>query len=183
VKAFFGSEGTVAKIDLKNRKIHTVAGKEFSYDYLVIALGATYEPSLVPGLLDDYHTFYTFEGAKEVRKLLSEFQGGTIVQLLATSDVTPKCPIISGKAPLLIDSYLKNVRMLRGRYKIVVATPLDHLHAQPEVNKVLEEKCKEQGIEYIYHFDPAQVDARNKVVVSTKGEKLSLQIIFIGPIK
>jgi sulfide:quinone oxidoreductase len=69
----------------------------------VIALGATYEPSLLPGLLDDYHTFYTFEGAKEIRKLLSEFQGGTIVLLFATSNVAPKCSIVWGKAPLLID--------------------------------------------------------------------------------
>jgi sulfide:quinone oxidoreductase len=181
VKAFFGSEGTVTKIDLKNRKIHTATGKEFSYKYLVIALGATYEPSLLPGLLDDYHTFYTFEGAKEIRKLLSEFQGGTIALLLATSDIAPKCPIVSGKAPLLIDSYLKNVRMLRGRYKIVVATPQDHLHAQPEINKVLEEKLKDQGIEYVYNFEPAQVDARNKEVVSTKGEKLKYDLLLTVP--
>jgi NADPH-dependent 2,4-dienoyl-CoA reductase/sulfur reductase-like enzyme len=96
---------------------------------------------------------------------------------LCWGDVAPKCPIVSGKAPLLIDSYLENVRMLRGRCKIVVATPLDHLHAQPEINKVLEEKLKDQGIEYVYNFEPAQVDARNKKeVVSTKGEKLKYDL-------
>ncbi len=181
IKAFLGDEGNIAKIDLRNRTITTAKGKSYTYDYLVIALGCSYEPSLVPGLLDDYHTYYTFEGAKEVRKLLQEFTGGTIVQLLAMLDVSMKCPITSGKAPLLIDSYLSNVRMLKGRYKIIVATTQDHLHAQPEVNKVLEEMLKIRGMEYIYEFEPERVDAKNKVLISTKGEKIKYDLLITVP--
>lgn len=181
VKAFLGEEGEVTKVDLKDRKIYTKTGKSYIYDYLVIAAGCGYEPSLVPGLENDFNTYYIYEKAKELKERLKNFKGGTIVQLVAMLDVSIKCPIAPGKFSLVLDTYLRHIRLLAGRYKIIVATTVDHLHAQPEINKVLEERFKDRGMEYIYEFEPAQVDTKEKVVVSTKGEKLKYDLLITVP--
>ena len=82
IKYYTGPSGTITYIDLKNRKFKTQDGKEYSYDYLVIALGCTYDISQPPGLKDDYHTYYEFEKAKELREMLERFTGGSIVQMV-----------------------------------------------------------------------------------------------------
>lgn len=181
IKAFLGEEGEVTKVDLKERKVYVKTGRSYNYDYLVIAAGCGYDPSLVPGLEGDYNTYYEYNKAKELREILRNFKGGTIVHLVAMLDVSIKCPIAPGKFSLMLDSYLRHVRLLAGRYKIIVATTLDHLHAQPEINKALEERFKDNGMEYIYEFEPAQVDPKEKVVISTKGEKLKYDLLITVP--
>ncbi|MEM4577577.1 MAG: FAD/NAD(P)-binding oxidoreductase [Pyrobaculum sp.] len=181
VKALLGDDGEVTRVDLKDRKIYTKPGKIYTYDYLVIAAGCGYDLSLVPGLEQDYHTYYEYNKAKELKELLHNFKGGTIVHLVAMLDVSIKCPIAPGKFSLVLDTYLRHVKHLAGRYKIIVATTTDHLHAQPEVNKALEERFRDHGLQYIYDFEPAQIDANEKVVVSTDGEKLKYDLLITVP--
>ncbi|WP_193322906.1 NAD(P)/FAD-dependent oxidoreductase [Pyrobaculum calidifontis] len=182
IKYYTGPSGTITYIDLKNRKFKTQDGKEYSYDYLVIALGCTYDISQPPGLKDDYHTYYEFEKAKELREMLERFTGGSIVQMVYMPDVPIKCPIASGKGPLLIDSYLSHVRRLRGKYMVTVVTTVDHLHAQPEVNKVLEERLRERGHTWIYNFEPSEVDPKKKEVIATNGERVKYDLLITIPL-
>ncbi|ABP50493.1 MULTISPECIES: NAD(P)/FAD-dependent oxidoreductase [Pyrobaculum] len=180
VKFYHGEHGHVVKIDLKNRQFATAKGGVYNYDYLVLALGVSYDPSLVKGLLDDYNTYYSYDKAKELRSILAGFKGGVVVHLISSLEVPIKCPIAPGKFSLLLDSYLRNVKLLRN-YKIIVATPTDHLHAQPEVNKVLEERFKDLGIEFIYNFEVDEVDSKNKIVKSTKGDTLKYDFLITVP--
>lgn len=74
IKYFFGKSGEVVNVDLANRTLTLADGSKYSYDYLVIASGADYVPEEVPGLLKDYHTYYTLEGgALELRNILQGF--------------------------------------------------------------------------------------------------------------
>ncbi len=83
IKYFFGKSGEVVNVDLANRTLTLADGSKYSYDYLVIASGADYVPEEVPGLLKDYHTYYTLEGG--LWNLGIFFRASTRVQLLSSS--------------------------------------------------------------------------------------------------
>lgn len=178
VKYIYGADGEVSKIDLANRHVDVASGKRYRYDYLVIATGAELVPDLVPGLTKDYHTFYSYEGALELRELLLKFTGGTIVQLFVEPPI--KCPIAPLKFSLLLDDYLRD-RGIRRKTEIIALYPVDHLHAQPAVNELGERMCNERGIKYVYNFEASEVDAENKTVVSTKGEKVKYDLLITVP--
>ncbi|WP_243675367.1 FAD-dependent oxidoreductase [Vulcanisaeta distributa] len=74
IKYFFGKSGEVINVDLANRTLILADDSKYSYDYLVIASGADYAPEEVPGLLRDYHTYYTLEGTLELRNALQGVQ-------------------------------------------------------------------------------------------------------------
>ncbi|RLG40738.1 MAG: hypothetical protein DRO05_05635, partial [Thermoproteota archaeon] len=59
VKAIFGKDGEVARVDLGNREVTVRSGKKYGYDYLLIATGCTQDVESVPGLSKDFNTFYT----------------------------------------------------------------------------------------------------------------------------
>lgn len=181
VKAMFGDGGVVAKIDLANRAVYTARGKH-EYDYLVVALGARYSLDHPPGIKDDYHTYYSLEGARELRDLLRGFQGGSIAQLVVMPDTPIKCPIAPGKSSLLLDSYLRYIRGIRGKTELALLTPADHLHAQPEVNKALLEEFDARGIKYIFNFDVSEINIKDKIIIASNGEKIKYDLLITVPL-
>ncbi|MDO8587935.1 MAG: FAD-dependent oxidoreductase, partial [Armatimonadota bacterium] len=80
-----GIEVVVAEaqgIDLAARRIETSTG-QLDYDYLVIALGAELAPDAIPGLADASHTFYTFDGARNLHEALQTFEGGKVAVVVS----------------------------------------------------------------------------------------------------
>ncbi|GAF84310.1 unnamed protein product, partial [marine sediment metagenome] len=49
VNGFYGADGEVTNVDLGDRKVSVKSGKEYAYDYLLIATGARLAPEAVPG--------------------------------------------------------------------------------------------------------------------------------------
>ncbi|WP_069807813.1 NAD(P)/FAD-dependent oxidoreductase [Vulcanisaeta thermophila] len=178
VRFYHGDKGELVGIDLRNRELRFRDGSKYNYDYLVIATGTDYVPEEVPGLLKDYHTYYTLEGALELRSILSSFSKGTIVQLFVEPPI--KCPIAPLKFGLLLDDYLRD-RGVRGNVDIVLLYPTDHLHAQPEVNKLGKIMLEDRGVKYIFNFTVSEVRAEEKVVISDKGEKVKYDLLITIP--
>ena len=58
-------EAEARAIDLAGARVET-DGAAIAYDYLVVALGAELAPGTIPGL-ETAHTFYTLDGAAELR--------------------------------------------------------------------------------------------------------------------
>ncbi|CCC81834.1 NAD(P)/FAD-dependent oxidoreductase [Thermoproteus tenax] len=176
-------KGDVTKIDLKNRAVETHDGVRHSYDYLVIALGARYDLSYPPGLSNDYNTYYgPLEKVVELRNKLREFKRGRIVQLVVMPDEPIKCPIAPAKSSLLIDGYLRHITQTRAQVEYYLLTPTDHLHAQPEVNKELLLAFQERGLNVIFNFSAAEVDPKEKVVISESGEKVKYDLLISVPL-
>ncbi|ABO08858.1 NAD(P)/FAD-dependent oxidoreductase [Pyrobaculum calidifontis] len=162
------------KIDVKNRKVVLGDGSEIQYDYLVLATGAVVKTDHFPGFKKVWHTFWTYEGAKALREALSKFAKGTLVFSVASTPF--KCPV----APYEFLFYFDDVLMKTGRkkdVKIVFTTVAPHLHAQPNVNKFLEEEFRNRGIEYRTKFEVKEV--REGEVVGP--ETLKGDLIIVVP--
>ena len=71
-------QGEVTAIDPEARRVITDSGT-LVFDYLVIAVGAANDFESIPGIPVAAHTFFTFEGAIELSKIIPRFPGGSIV--------------------------------------------------------------------------------------------------------
>ena len=110
--------GEVECIDLARRTV-AVAGRELSYDYLIVALGAELAPDAVPGLAEA-HSFYHLAGAQRLRDALASFEGGRIA--LVVTGLPYKCPAAPYEGAMLLESYFHR-RHLRHKMEVTIYTP------------------------------------------------------------
>ena len=116
-KAIFGDEKeTVKRIDIKNKKVVTENNNEFSYDYLVIAMGSRPNLTNVNGLSKkkDFNSFYTsYNDAFNLVQKIKSFEKGDIV-ILVTNMPIP-CPGAQTKFSILLSDYPKYVKDIKIR--------------------------------------------------------------------
>ena len=106
-------------IDLGARRVEANE-QTVNYDYLIVALGAELAPETVPGLADAAQTFYTFDGATQLRDALQAFAGGSVA--VVVSALPYKCPGAPHEGAMLIaDSFRR--RGLRDEVKVHLFTP------------------------------------------------------------
>jgi sulfide:quinone oxidoreductase len=137
--------GEVSKIDLEARKVE-VGSSKLSYDYLIIALGAQYAPTGIPGLADISHHIYDLESAVRLRKALAAFEGGVVA--VGVSSLPFKCPAAPYETALLIDHQLR-ARGLASKARIRFFTPegIPLPSAGPEIGNRALELLKARDIE------------------------------------
>ncbi len=82
-------QDTIEQIDL-GRKIVTTHKASFSYDFLILGLGAELAPELMPGFVDGGFEFYSLDGAERLFPVLDRFTSGTL--LLSIFGAPYKCP-------------------------------------------------------------------------------------------
>jgi len=135
-------------IDLQTRRIITKAG-EFSFDYLIIALGAELAPELVPGVAEGAHSFYTFEGAVRLQEALRAFSTGRIAVVVAAMPY--KCPGAPHEAAMLIADYFRR-RGSAAKVEVHLYTPEAQPMpvAGPELGGAVRQLLEQKGI----HFHP-----------------------------
>jgi len=109
----------VNEIDPVGKKINA-GGKEFSYDFLVIALGADIAPHKIQGWHDSIHTFFTFEGAARLHETLKTFSGGKVAVVI--SSMPYKCPGAPHEGAMLIEDFFTK-KGLREKVEISLFTP------------------------------------------------------------
>lgn len=110
----------ITSIDPATRRVVTDQS-DYQPDFLVIALGADYEPEATPGFTEDGYDFYTVDGAARLRDRLAEFTSGTIV--LGVLSVPFKCPPAPYEAVLLLHAHLVE-RGIRDAVTIKVISPM-----------------------------------------------------------
>jgi len=91
-------------IDCQNKKVET-KNKTFSYDYLVVAMGASLSPQNIPGLYEYGLNLYDHDQLKKINQKLRSFKSGKIA--IVISSMPYKCPPAPFEAGLLIDSLLR----------------------------------------------------------------------------
>lgn len=96
-------QAEVTAIDTEEGRVET-GGEPLSYDYLIVALGARYEPGRVPGLEAAHHV-YTADAAQAYREALSGFEGGDLT--LGVSRLPYICPAAPVEAALVTDHFLR----------------------------------------------------------------------------
>lgn len=175
-KTFFGGDGEVTYVNLGDRKISVKSGKEYTYDYLLIATGATLAPEEVPGLVEDYNTFYTLEGSIGLRERLNTFDSGRIV--VTTPEMPIACPGAPSKFTILLDDYLRHVRSggIREKIGITFLWPLEHV-GPPDYNKKVIRGFEDRSIDRRYNFKTESVDPDKKTVISSNGETVDYNLL------
>lgn len=98
----------ITRIDPEKREV-TTKNHSFSYDFLVISTGCKIVPEENDGLMDAWgknaFTFYSIEGADQLRQKLKEFDGGKLV--LNIAELPFKCPVAPIEFVFLADWYFK----------------------------------------------------------------------------
>ena len=180
VKTAFGADGEVSHVDLGNREVTTKGGRSYSYDYLMIATGCRLEPEAVPGLQGDLHTFYTLEGALELREAVKTFNQGRIVIL--TPEMPIACPGAPSKFAIFLDDYLRHVRGgdVRKDVEISFLWPIGNI-GPPVYTSTIEESFAERDIDYGKEFKVQEVDPDKKEVLSADGETVEYDLLVTIP--
>jgi sulfide:quinone oxidoreductase len=109
----------IRRIDVANRRVET-NHESLAYDYLVVALGADLAPEDIPGLPSAAHTFYTLDGATQLRTALDGVGGGTVA--VVVSALPYKCPGAPHEAAMLLADFFRR-RGRRGTVDVHLFTP------------------------------------------------------------
>lgn len=136
-------QAEVRKIDTASRRLVTGAG-EVGYDFLVIAAGAEYDWSAVPGSAAA-HSFYGLAQASRLRRSLARIEKGRVV--IAVSALPYKCPPAPFEAAMLINWSLRRSGVRRNiEMQLFTPEPAPLGIAGPEATKRITEDMAKRGI-------------------------------------
>ncbi len=165
------------KIDKENKIVRTQSGKEFPYDFLVIATGSRIVPEDIPGLKEGGHWFYDMEGAKKLRQALKDFSGGRIA---ITVGVPHKCPVAPLEMTFMLYEYFKQKEML-DKVELFYTYPINRLHSLEPVANWAVPEFEKKGIKSETFFNMEEIDAEKKVVRSMEGSELNYDLLITVP--
>jgi sulfide:quinone oxidoreductase len=165
------------RIDKMKKIVHTKSGREFPYDYLVIATGSRIIPEAIPGLKEGAHWFYDLEGAKKLRDSLRDFQGG---RLVITIGVPHKCPVAPLEITFMLHDYFKQREML-DKVELYYTYPINRLHGLEPVANWVTPQFEKKGIKSEVLFNMEEVDPVKKVLKSMEGSELNYDLLIAIP--
>ena len=135
----------ITSIDPASRRVKTRNGT-YDTDVLVIALGADYDFSATPGLSEGVNEFYSFAGAKNLQKTISNFTKGRVI--VGISATPFKCPPAPCEAALMMHDYLTK-KGVRDACEISIVTPFGvPIPPSPETSKALLAAFAEKNINF-----------------------------------
>ena len=154
------------------------------YDVLVVASGIRLQPEETEGLTgpgwnERVFTFYSPEGADQLRRALDLFDGGRLVVNLV--DMPIKCPVAPLEFAFLTDWYLRE-RKLRGKTELVYVTPLDGAFTKPIASERLGGLLAEKEIELVTEFNAGEVDGVGGKLASYDGRELDFDLLVTVPL-
>jgi sulfide:quinone oxidoreductase len=169
----------VIGLDLDHRVIHT-PNRDFSFDFLVIALGAQYSSEEVPGLNHAW-TFYHPDGAEGLRDKLAEFPGGRVA--VCVPSLPYKCPPGPYEGALLLDAWLEK-HGLREACELHIYTPDDAplSIAGPDVSGRLSEMLSSRRIGYTGGVTLKSINHQKGLLNFDEGEPAGFDLLVATPI-
>ncbi|AIY89586.1 NAD(P)/FAD-dependent oxidoreductase [Geoglobus acetivorans] len=165
------------KIDADNSRVVTENGS-YDYDYLVIATGSRVVPEEIPGLKEGGHWFYNLEGATRLREALAKFNGGKIV--VSVMGIPHKCPVAPMEVTFILHDFLRR-RNLRDKSELLYTYPINKIFTMDPVVELIQPMFDERGIQYKTFFNPIEVDAKNRKVITLEGEEESYDLLIAIP--
>ncbi|ARM74939.1 NAD(P)/FAD-dependent oxidoreductase [Acidianus manzaensis] len=157
-------KASVSKVDVENHQVFLNNGNKIEYDYLVIAAGVKNKK------IEGFPSWHNIEGAKEMRNLVSNFNGKRIV---VGYFGTIKCPA----APFELSFLLKQ------KYPTAEVTLVNPVSQPPEIQKpmaeILGKRAKELGVKVIRGFKITNIDNKNKIIESEAGDKINYDLGLI----
>ena len=165
------------KIDRERNVVFTESGRDFPYDYLVVATGSRIVPELIPGLKEGGHWFYDLEGAIKLRDSLNSFDGGRVV---ITTGVPHKCPVASLELTFMLHAYFKQRDMLN-KVEIFFTYPINRLTSLEAVSQWAVPEFEKRGIKSEVFFNMEEVDPDKKILKSMEGSEANYDLLIAIP--
>jgi sulfide:quinone oxidoreductase len=177
-------ETEVESVALDEDVVHLGDGTRLPYDVLVVASGVRLQPEETEGMTgtgwnERVFTFYTPEGAEELRRALEAFDGGRLV--VNVVDMPIKCPVAPLEFAFLADWSLRR-RGIRNRTELVYSTPLDGAFTKPLASRHLGGLLAAKDIELVTEFNAGEVDAASGKLTSFDGRGLDFDLLVTIPL-
>ena len=170
---------TVLSIDAGARQVVTDAGA-YEPDILIVALGADYDTSATPGLVEDGYEFYSVAGAQRAREALDSFGGGTVI--VGVLGGFFKCPGAPNETALLLHDYLSR-RGLRESSTIHLISPLPRpIPISQKTSDAIEAILRDHGIEYSPSTKVDRLDPQTHVAHLSDGGEIPYDLFLAIPV-
>lgn len=169
----------VVAVDPEERQVTTEAGM-FSYDHLLISLGAQLDPSAIEGLEEVAHHPYDLESAVGLGKALREFRGGKVV--VGVSRLPFKCPAAPYETAFLMDYYFRR-KGIRDRVEMEFFTPEPYPvpAAGEAIGRRVEGMMKERDIPLYAKRELEHVDPESRMVHFKGGSQAGYDLLVAVP--
>ncbi|WP_310258115.1 50S ribosomal protein L30 [Pseudarthrobacter oxydans] len=163
-------------VDTDTNTVSLASGSSVSYGQLVVCPGLQYDWDEVPGLAEAVHSLhgashYEFELAPKAWTLLSGLTSGTAVFTMPAGPI--KCGGASQKPMYLACDYWREQGVL-DQIRVVMVQPYPTVFGVPEIDRELDRKIAEYGIELRTNSELVSVDpaGRNAVIRDIEGRCL-----------
>ncbi|MFZ4619392.1 MAG: NAD(P)/FAD-dependent oxidoreductase [Bacteroidota bacterium] len=167
---------TITAIDPDARRVSTNKGI-YDADVMVVALGADYDQSATPGLVEGGNEFYSFAGATRLREVLPTFSKGHAI--VGVTNKSFKCPPAPSEAALLLHDYLV-ARGVRADCQISVVMPFGiPIPPSPATSQAILAAFAERGISYVRDRLVQALDPVRRVVILDDGSEMPYDL-FLG---
>lgn len=171
----------IVAIDTDNQRVETTAGS-YEYDKIIVCTGVSLAPEEIPGLADGWQKtafdFYTLEGAINLSRAMRDFKSGKLV--LNIAEFPFKCPVAPLEFVYLADAYFTE-RGLRDQIEIRLVTPLPGAFTKPKASAFFSQLIEQKNIKITASYDLAEVDCKNKKIVSGGGEEIEFDLLVSIP--
>ncbi|MDA8594888.1 NAD(P)/FAD-dependent oxidoreductase [Flavobacteriaceae bacterium] len=172
----------IERIDAKNNEV-LLENQIINYDILIIATGTKIAPEEVEGMdgplwQKEVFDFYTFEGAKNLRDKLREWEGGKLV--VHFTEMPIKCPVAPLEFVFLADDFFRKKGM-RDKVDLSYVTPLGGAFTKPQATQELSYLLKEKNIEVVTDFNIERVDNQKKQIIDYADEAVDFDLLVTVP--
>lgn len=171
----------IIAIDTDNQRVETTAGS-YEYDKIIVCTGVSLAPEEIPGLADEWQKtafdFYTLEGAVNLSRAMRDFKSGKLI--LNIAEFPFKCPVAPLEFVYLADAYFTE-RGLRDKIEIRLVTPLPGAFTKPKASAFFSQLIEQKNIKITANYDLAEVDCKNKKIVSAGGEEIDFDLLVSIP--
>lgn len=169
----------VQRIDPSRGEVVTSSGT-LKADFLIIAMGANLNMAAVPGLDQAAQTFYTLDGAVNLRHVLEDFTEGELVMLIPRSPF--KCPPAPYEAAMLLHSAFEQ-KGVRDRIRISIYTvePAPMPTAGSEMGAFIRELVQTRDIAFHPLKQTKAVDGTRRAIVFEDGSEAKYDLLIAIP--
>jgi sulfide:quinone oxidoreductase len=176
--------GTIDRIATKESTVVLTDGREFPYDYLVVATGTSPRPDQTPGMLGELwrssiYDFYTYDGAVSLANRLSDWNGGRLVVHIV--DMPIKCPVAPLEFAFLADAFFHRLGM-RDRVEITYVTPLSGAFTKPAASQVLGSMLADRNIALETDFAVERINVDDLTLVSYDERQIPFDLLVTVPL-
>ena len=167
---------TVTAIDPAARTVTTDKGS-YDPDFLVVALGADYEPDATPGFVEGGLEFYTLAGAERMREELPSISSGRV--LISVLRPPYKCPPAPYEGTFLLhDMFVE--RGVRDAIEMHFINPMPSpIPPSPDTSKAILEGFDARSVTYDFGRRVDRLEPSRKVAVLADGEERTYDY-FVG---